>query len=119
MVLRFGLCCIFNREPVLCRYTAAKAVSSLSRSRQLAKLLEICLAKAENLLDAVQGVSKMGIGAFLVLSPISPRYTHPEVGYELDSLPRAAAIREALAQVNEYRSWRAEDKEVVTCQPPK
>ena len=103
-VLRFGLCCVFSREPIRFRQTTAKALSALSRSRQLAKLSEICLANAESLLAAVQAVSSMGIGAFRVLSPIFPRYTHPDVGYELDDLPEADAIRGFLASVNDYRS---------------
>ena len=45
----------------------------------------------------------MGIGAFRVLSPIFPRYTHPEVGYELDDLPQAASIRETLETVQAHR----------------
>jgi len=102
-VLRFGLCCIFNREPIRFRFTTAKAVSAFSRSQQLAKLSEICLANAESLLLAVQAVSRMGIGAFRVSSPIFPRYTHPEVGYGLDDLPEAAGIRELLARVNDRR----------------
>lgn len=45
----------------------------------------------------------MGIGAFRVLSPIFPRYTHPEVGYGLDDLQQAASIRETLEKVNAHR----------------
>lgn len=103
-MLRFGLCCVFSQEPIRFRQTTAKALSTLGRSRQLAKLSEICLANAESLLAAVQAVSGMGIGAFRVLSPIFPRYTHPDVGYELDDLPEAAAIRGLLASVSDYRT---------------
>jgi UV DNA damage endonuclease len=102
-MLRFGLCCIFSREPIRFRHTTAKALSAFTRFQQLAKLSEICLANAESLLLAVQAVSRMGIGAFRVSSPIFPRYTHPEVGYGLDDLPEAAGIRELLAKVNDYR----------------
>jgi UV DNA damage endonuclease len=102
-VLRFGLCCVFSREPIRFRYTAAKAIAHLSRTEQLAKLSELCFTNAESLLAALQTVSKMGIGAFRVLSPIFPRYTHPEVGFELDELPGAAAIRGLLDKVNDYR----------------
>lgn len=102
-MLRFGLCCIFSREPIRFRYTTAKALSGLGRSEQLIKLSDICLANAESLLCAVQTVSRMGIGAFRVSSPVFPRYTHPGVGYELDELPGAATIREVLGKVNDYR----------------
>jgi UV DNA damage endonuclease len=103
MVLRFGLCCIFNREPIRFRYSTAKALSAFGRAQQLAKLSESCLANAESLLNAVQAVSRMGIGAFRVSSPLVQRYTHSEVGYGLDHLPEAAGIRELLAKVNDYR----------------
>ncbi|GKT06834.1 hypothetical protein [Desulforhabdus sp. TSK] len=94
MALRFGLCCIFTQEPIRFRAATAKALSTLSRPRQLAKLSEICLANVQNLLAAVQTVSRLGIGAFRVLSPIFPRFTHPEVGYGLDqgSLPGGVRI---------------------------
>jgi len=101
-VLRFGLCCIFSREPIHFRHTTARAVSTFNRSQQLAKLSEICLANAESLLKANQAVSRMGIGAFRILSPILPRYTHPEVGYGLDDLPKAEEIRALLARVKDY-----------------
>lgn len=103
-MLRFGLCCVFSREPIRFRQTTAKALSTLGRSRQLAKVSEICCANAESLLTAVQAVSIMGIGAFRVLSPIFPRYTHPDVGYELDELPQAVDIRGFFANVNDYRA---------------
>jgi UV DNA damage endonuclease len=103
MALRFGLCCIFKREPIRFRHATAKALSTLSRSQQLAKLSQICLANAESLLGAVQAVSRMGIGAFRVSSPIFPRFTHPEVGYGLEDLPEVETVRVLLARVNAYR----------------
>ncbi len=103
MVLGFGLCCIFNQEPIKFRHTTAKALSAFSRSQQLAKLSQICLANAESLLRAVQAVSRMGIGAFRVLSPIFPRFTHSEVDYSLEDLPGVETIRVLLARVNDYR----------------
>jgi len=102
-VLRFGLCCIFSREPIRFRHTTAKALSAFSKTQQLAKLSEICLANAEGLLGAVRAVSRMGIGAFRISSPIFPRYTHPLVGYGLDDLPGAATIRGLLAKVHDYK----------------
>jgi UV DNA damage endonuclease len=102
-VLRFGLCCIFNREPIRFRHTTAKALSAISRPQQLAKLSEICLANAGALLDAVHAVSRMGVGAFRISSPIFPRYTHPQVSYGLDDLPGATSIRGLLAKVHDYK----------------
>lgn len=73
---------------------------------QFAKLSELCLANAKSLLTALETVSRLRIGAFRVLSPISPRYTHPEVGYALDELPDAAAIRSLLSEVKEFGKRR-------------
>jgi UV DNA damage endonuclease len=102
-VLRFGLCCIFSREPIRFKHTTAKALSAFSRPLQLAKLSEICIANSEALVGAVHAVSRMGIGAFRISSPIFPRYTHPQVGYGLDDLPGAVTIRGLLAKVHDYK----------------
>jgi len=73
---------------------------------QLAQLSKLCPANAKSLLAALETVSRLGIGAFRVLSPISPRYTHPEVGYALDELPDAATIRGLLSEVKEFGKKR-------------
>lgn len=105
-MLRFGLCCVFSHEPIRFRYTTAKALAHLGRMDQLSKLSELCLTNVKSLLAAVETVSRLGIGAFRVLSPIFPRYTHPEVGYALDGLPDAAAIRGLLSEVKEFGKKR-------------
>ncbi len=105
-MLRFGLCCVFSHEPIRFRYTTAKALAHLGRMDQLSKLSELCLTNVKSLLAAVETVSRLGIGAFRVLSPIFPRYTHPEVGYALDELPDAAAIRSLLSEVKEFGKKR-------------
>lgn len=102
-MIRFGLCCIFRAEPVRFRTTTAKALSSLDRPAQLAKLSAICRENAENLLLALETCVRLGIGAFRVLSPLFPRITHPDVGYRLDDLPEGEAIRCALDRVEKYR----------------
>jgi len=48
-MLRFGLCCLFKEEAVTFRTTTVKALSTLTRDRQLLKLSEICLHNAHNL----------------------------------------------------------------------
>lgn len=102
-MLRFGLCCVFKREPIRFRYTTAKVLRQLGREEQLTKLSTLCLANAASLRDALEAVSRMRFGAFRVLSPLFPRYTHPEVGYALDELPDSAAIRQLLAAVHHSR----------------
>lgn len=90
--MRFGLCCLFVEEPVTFRTTTAKVLSGMSRPAALAKVSDICLHNAGNLLQAVSTCHRLGIGAFRISSPLFPRMTHPEVGYQLEDLPRAEAI---------------------------
>lgn len=90
--MRFGLCCIFVAEPVTFRTTTAKALSALSRVQALARVSDLCLHNAANLLQAVQTCHRLGIGAFRITSPLFPRMTHPQVGYRLDDLPGVEAI---------------------------
>lgn len=99
--MRFGLCCIFVNEPIRFRTATAKALSTLPRDVQLARLSGICRENAENLLRAVRTVHRLGIGAFRVLTPLFPRYTHPEVGYTLDDLSDCHEIRTTLGEVNQ------------------
>jgi UV DNA damage endonuclease len=67
----------------------------------------LCRENAENLLLAVRAVRRMGIGAFRILTPLFPRYTHPEVGYTLEELPDAGMIRILLAEVRAFRERHA------------
>lgn len=101
--MRFGLCCIFINEPVRFRTTTAKALSGLPRDGQLARVSEICRENSRNLLLAVHAVHRLGIGAFRILTPLFPRYTHPEVGYTLEELPDAVTIRKILSEVCCFR----------------
>ncbi len=94
--MRFGLCCLFKQEKIAFRTTTAKALRAMPRSEQLLKLSAICHDNARNLLQAVQACHDLGIGAFRIMSPLFPRMTHPEVGYELDELPEGDAVRHLL-----------------------
>lgn len=104
--MRFGLCCIFINEPIRFRTTTAKTLSVLSRDVQLGRLSGICRENSENLLLAVRTVHRLGIGAFRVLTPLFPRYTHPEVGYTLDDLPAGGVERLPSTWKQRQRSWR-------------
>jgi len=95
-VLRLGLCCLFKHEPVTFRTTTVKSLSTLPRDRQLAKLSEICLHNANNLLLGLETVHRLGIGAFRIMSPLFPRMTHPEAGYTLNKLPDGTGISNVL-----------------------
>lgn len=91
--MRFGLCCLFKQENISFRTTTAKALLTLSRKEQLIKLSGICHDNARNLLCAVHACQELGIGAFRIMSPLFPRMTHPEVGYDVAELADGDAIR--------------------------
>jgi UV DNA damage endonuclease len=94
--MRFGLCCLFKKEPVSFRTTTAKGLLSLHRDRQLQKVSEICFHNANNLYLALETVHRLNIGAFRIMSPLFPRMTHPDVGYRLEDLPDATDIKHQL-----------------------
>ena len=95
--MRFGLCCLFKNEAITFRTTTAKALSSLKRDAQLAKLSTICLHNVDNLHQAVETAHSLGIGAFRIMSPLFPRMTHPDVGYALGDLPEGGIIAQRMA----------------------
>ena len=100
--MRFGLCCLFKKEPASFRTTTAKSLLALPRNRQLQKLSEICLHNASNLHLALETVQRLGIGGFRIMSPLFPRMTHPAVGYQLKDLPQGKNIRQALEETRVF-----------------
>jgi len=103
-MLRYGLCCIFKEQPITFRQTTAKYLLSLHRREQLEKLSGLCTTNLENLLAALKWIVSADIKAFRVLSPLFPRYTHPEVGYVIDDLPGAETISALAELVQTYRA---------------
>jgi UV DNA damage endonuclease len=103
--MRFGLCCLFNNEPVSFRTTTAKALSVLGRDDQLHKLSGICHDNARNLLLSLETVKRLGIGSFRIMSPLFPRMTHPDVGYRLDELPDGIEISRLLEKVKRFAQY--------------
>lgn len=102
-MVRFGLCCIFIDAPIKFRVVTAKTLAKSPRREQLARLSEICLENVQNLEKAVATAREMGIGAFRILSPLFPRYTHPDVGYTLEQLPDGLEIEKLLKRINRFR----------------
>jgi UV DNA damage endonuclease len=100
--MRLGLCCLFKNEPVTFRTTTARALSTVQRSEQLARLSGICLHNAANLLLAVKTAQRLGIGSFRIMSPLFPRMTHPGVGYQLADLPDGQLISGTLEKVRSF-----------------
>jgi len=91
-VLRFGLCCIFIKEPIGFRRTTAAALGGLPRRVQLQRLSAICLHNARELGKALAYCRAHGIGCFRISSQIMPLKTHPKVGYRTRDLPDCPEI---------------------------
>jgi UV DNA damage endonuclease len=91
-MLRFGLCCIFVREPIRFRRTTARHVGRMRRPDGLTYIAAICRDNAEALMQALAYCARAGIGAFRVNSQILPLKTHPEAGYRMDELPGGKEI---------------------------
>ncbi len=121
--MRLGLCCLFKEEKISFRTTTAKALTSLPRGEQLVKLSGICLDNIRNLQLALEAVHALGIGAFRIMSPLLPRMTHPQVGYEITDLPAAELIRNLMddaknfAQEHDIRLSFHPDQFVVLSSP--
>lgn len=100
--IRFGLCCIFRKENIKFRSLTAQSIISLPRNQQLKKLSEICLHNCQSLLKAVKYCNSHGIKAFRILSPLFPRYTHPQIGYYIEKLPDFEEITTILSTVRTF-----------------
>lgn len=60
------------------------------------------MENCKSLLASLEYAHKNKIGAFRILSPFFPRFTHPEFGYELSDLPGSPEIYSLLKKVKEY-----------------
>jgi len=96
--IRWGLCCLFQAEPIHFGVRQATHLGKFDRSRQLAMLSATVLANGQALLAAIDYCADSGIGAFRVNSRIFPLKTHPQVGYEVADLPDHAAIARTYQQ---------------------
>jgi UV DNA damage endonuclease len=86
-MIRFGLCCIFRKEPIKFRRTTAKYLQTFRRNQQLEYLAEICLHNARALHKALEYCRDHDIKDFRINSQILPLITHPDTGYRMDDLP--------------------------------
>jgi UV DNA damage endonuclease len=86
-MIRFGLCCIFRKEPIKFRRTTAKYLQAFSRNQQLKYLAEICRHNAQALHNALKYCRDHDIKDFRINSQILPLKTHPEIGYHIEDLP--------------------------------
>ena len=86
-MIRFGLCCIFHKEPIKFRRTTAKYLQKFSRNQQLDYLGEICRHNAHSLNKALRYCRDHDIKDFRINSQILPLKTHPDTGYRIEDLP--------------------------------
>lgn len=100
-MIRYGLCCIFRKEPIRFRRTTATYMQKFRRAEQLQFLSGICLHNAGALLAALRFCRRQGIGGFRINSQILPLKTHPDVGYRIEDLPDGRQI------VNTFKTGRA------------
>ena len=96
--IRWGLCCLFVREPIRFGIRQAAYLARLNRARQLALLAATVRANGEALVQAIRYCHSHGIGAFRVNSRLFPLKTHPELGYRFDDLPDHVPLLELYHQ---------------------
>jgi len=122
-MIRLGLCCTFEDQPIRYRTTTAKATGKLERSAQLEKLSDLALTNAAALRTSIETCAELGIGAFRINSQILPLKTHPTVGYQVAELPAATTIVDAfeecgrLAESRDVRLSFHPDQFVVLSSP--
>lgn len=93
--MRLGLCCTFLEQPIRFRRSTARYLATLTPKARTAFLQQLLGDNAAALREAIAWCAGHGIGAFRLSSQIFPVYTHPEVGYRLETLDPRGAIREA------------------------
>jgi len=86
-MIRYGLCCIFRKEPIRFRRTTATYLKKYSRSTQVQYLADLCFHNARELFRALEFCTAQGIGSFRIMSQILPLKTHPDLGYDIHELP--------------------------------
>lgn len=100
--IRFGLCCIFKKQPIKFRRTTAKYLSKFSVDEQRNRLSNICLHNAKSLLMAFDFCRQHKIGGFRINSQILPLKTHPQLGYDVTDLPKADQIIKKFVACGEF-----------------
>ncbi|OGR78891.1 MAG: UV damage repair endonuclease UvsE [Elusimicrobia bacterium GWC2_64_44] len=91
-MLRLGLCCKFEGEPIKFLTATALHTGRLAPGARARKLAGLCAANASALRASLEYCAAHGIGCFRVNSQVLPLATHPELGYDLKDLPGGRAI---------------------------
>lgn len=113
-MIRLGLCCQFQEQPIQFVTTTATSIGKMNRPEALAKLSRLCMANADALLAALQFCKEKGIGSFRVNSQILPIKTHPTWGYCVEDLPEGDEIVRRFKQCGQY----VKDHNLRTCFHP-
>ncbi len=92
-MIRLGLCCKFEAEPIRFYTATARHTLGLSRLQRYQKISQLCLRNAQSLLQAIEYCGKNHISCFRINSQILPLKTHPDLQYSVDSLVDAREIR--------------------------
>jgi len=113
-MIRFGLCCIFNEQPIKFRTTTVTAISKMNRNEAEIKLSGLCESNADSLMQAIEYCIENNIGCFRITSRILPIKTHPVHGYNLIDLPNGQTILDKFKSCNKY----AEKNNIRLCFHP-
>lgn len=100
--LRFGLCCIFIKEPIKFRTAYAINLKKFTKNERIAQLSDLCLQNSQNLLLALQTVNRLKIKAFRINSKFFPLYTHPDFAYTPEKLQNWEEIHKILDEAKKY-----------------
>lgn len=94
-MIRLGLCCKFEAQPIRFYTTTATALMKLKKNDALLKISHLCLKNAASLQEALLYCAQNNIGSFRVNSQILPVKTHPQAGYTVEELPDGKEIIKA------------------------
>lgn len=113
-MIRVGLCCMFQEQPIKFANTTVTAIGRMNRADALAKLSRLCHQNADALLTALRYCAGNHIGCFRVNSQILPVKTHPTFGYNIDELPDGQEIIRRFKECGKF----AEQHQLRTCFHP-
>lgn len=91
-MIRLGLCCKFEGEPIKFLTATALHAGRLKPAVRLKKMADLCLANAAALKASIEYCAAHGIGSFRVNSQVLPLKTHPSLGYDIKALPGVEGI---------------------------
>ena len=113
-MIRLGLCCKFEEQPIKFYTATATALLKLKKEDALRRVSDLCLKNAESLQKALIYCARNNIGSFRVNSQILPLKTHPQMGYDVEKLSDGKVIIKAF---NKCKSLLLENNLRMTFHP--